>query len=58
MGLAEALNVSAADLNGDCRMDFADPAIQVSEWLASGNPPHSPSNPTKSPKKVCENRTL
>jgi len=29
----------AADLNGDCRVDFADLAILASEWLASGNPP-------------------
>jgi len=32
----------AADLNGDCRVDFADLAILASEWLASGNPPANP----------------
>jgi len=34
----------AGDLNGDCRVDFADLAILASEWLASGdslNPPSS-----------------
>jgi hypothetical protein len=27
-----------ADLNGDCRVDFADLAILMGEWLACGNP--------------------
>jgi hypothetical protein len=27
----------AADLNGDCRVDFADLAILLSEWLADGS---------------------
>jgi hypothetical protein len=36
-----------ADLNGDCRVDFADLAILASEWLASGNSPNPPANPGK-----------
>jgi len=34
----------AADLNGDCRVDFADLALLASEWLASGNPPSTTAN--------------
>jgi hypothetical protein len=37
----------AADLNGDCRVDFADLSILVSEWLASGSTPDSSPNPSK-----------
>ncbi len=29
----------AADLNGDCRVDFADLALLASQWLATGRPP-------------------
>jgi hypothetical protein len=29
----------AADLNGDCRVDFADLALLASQGLASGTPP-------------------
>jgi len=36
-----------ADLNGDCRVDFADLAILAGEWLAQGNPSDPPSNPQK-----------
>jgi hypothetical protein len=32
----------AADLNGDCRVDFADLAILASEWLAPGPPSNAP----------------
>ena len=34
----------AADLNGDCRVDFADLAILASEWLASGQSPKPPAS--------------
>ncbi|OHB66247.1 MAG: hypothetical protein A2Y77_04740 [Planctomycetes bacterium RBG_13_62_9] len=34
----------AADLNGDCRVDFADLAILAAEWLAPDNPPNPPPN--------------
>jgi len=37
----------AADLNGDCRVDFADLALLASEWLATGNLPSPPANPSK-----------
>jgi hypothetical protein len=37
----------AADLNGDCRVDFADLAILASEWLASGKSPSPPPDPKK-----------
>ncbi|OHB67867.1 MAG: hypothetical protein A2Y77_01915 [Planctomycetes bacterium RBG_13_62_9] len=33
-----------ADLNGDCRVDFADLAILASEWLAPGSPTSPPAN--------------
>ena len=36
-----------ADLNGDCRVDFADLAIFASQWLASTSAPHSSPNPKK-----------
>jgi hypothetical protein len=36
-----------ADLNGDCRVDFADLAILASQWLASNSAPHSSPNPKK-----------
>ena len=35
----------AADLNGDCRVDFADLAILASQWLASGKPRDPSSQP-------------
>ena len=31
-------SLDAADLNGDCYVDFADLAILMGEWLACGNP--------------------
>lgn len=37
----------AADLNGDCRVDFADLALFASEWLASGHTPPPPANSNK-----------
>ena len=37
----------AADLNGDCRVDFADLALLASQWLASGTPPDSLPKPKK-----------
>jgi hypothetical protein len=36
-----------ADLNGDCRVDFADLAILASQWLASGHSPDPSPDPGK-----------
>ena len=37
--IAQCQNQLAADVNGDCRVDFADLAILASQWLAGGHPP-------------------